>query len=303
MHVDKIREAGLRLLTPDEAYVLRVPACKGAEELAPFREDDVVFLTAKSQHTATCLGQLKNAGADRGLPIFCAQNSITNEPAATRVFDNVYGAMLNMPAIFLHPGEVTHPITGNGGFIEVGRYPNGTDELTHTVADALKAAGFACRANDHVMRVKAAKTMVNLNNSLEAITDGRGNAATFNRAARTEAETVWRRAGIEWEDFKEYERRSKAIRGTNKMPKGYEGDTKRSSTWQSLVRGTGNIEAEAINGDIVKLGRALGIEIPYNETLWKVAEDMARKGEKPGKYAVEDLTKMVSTRSHPPPQP
>jgi len=303
MHVDKIREAGLRLLTPDEAYVLRVPACKGAEELAPFREDDVVFLTAKSQHTATCLGQLKNAGADRGLPIFCAQNSITNEPAATRVFDNVYGAMLNMPAIFLHPGEVTHPITGNGGFIEVGRYPNGTDELTHTVADALKAAGFACRANDHVMRVKAAKTMVNLNNSLEAITDGRGNAATFNRAARTEAETVWRRAGIEWEDFKEYERRSKAIRGTNKMPKGYEGDTKRSSTWQSLVRGTGNIEAEAINGDIVKLGRALGIETPYNETLWKVAEDMARKGEKPGKYAVEDLTKMVSTRSHPPPQP
>jgi 2-dehydropantoate 2-reductase len=303
MHIDKIREAGLRLLTPDEAYVLRVPACKGAEELAPFREDDVVFLTAKSQHTATCLGQLKNAGADRGLPIFCAQNSITNEPAATRVFDNVYGAMLNMPAIFLHPGEVTHPITGNGGFIEVGRYPNGTDELTHTVADALKAAGFACRANDHVMRVKAAKTMVNLNNSLEAITDGRGNAATFNRAARTEAETVWRRAGIEWEDFKEYERRSKAIRGTNKMPKGYEGDTKRSSTWQSLVRGTGNIEAEAINGDIVKLGRALGIETPYNETLWKVAEDMARKGEKPGKYAVEDLTKMVSTRSHPPPQP
>jgi 2-dehydropantoate 2-reductase len=184
-HVDKIREAGLRLLTPDETYVLRVPACKRAEELAQFRKDDVVFLTAKSQHTATCLGQLKNAGADRGLPIFCAQNSITNEPAATRVFDNVYGAMLNMPAIFLHPGEVTHPITGNGGFIEVGRYPNGTDELTHTVADALKAAGFACRANDHVMRVKAAKTMVNLNNSLEAITDGRENAATFNRAART----------------------------------------------------------------------------------------------------------------------
>jgi 2-dehydropantoate 2-reductase len=87
------------------------------------------------------------------------------------------------------------------------------------------------------------------------------------------------------------------------MPKGYEGDTKRSSTWQSLVRGTGNIEAEAINGDIVKLGRALGIETPYNETLWKVAEDMARKGEKPGKYAIENLTKMVSTRSHPPPQP
>ncbi|MCX6648431.1 MAG: ketopantoate reductase family protein [Candidatus Bathyarchaeota archaeon] len=295
-HVDEIREAGLRLLTPDETYILRVPACKTAEALAPFSGDDVVILTAKSQHTATCLGQLKNAGAPRTLPIFCAQNSITNEPAATRIFDNIYGIMLNMPAIFLHPGEVIHPITGNGGFIEVGRYPSGADELTHRVADALQEAGFVCRVNDHVMRVKAAKTLINLNNALEAITDARGDADAYNRAARAEAETVWRRAGIEWEDFHEYEKRSKTIRGTNKMPKGYEGDTKRSSTWQSLTRGTGNIEAEAINGDIVKLGRALGIPTPYNETLWRVAEDMARKGEKPGRYTIEELKKMTNSR-------
>lgn len=100
-HVDKIREAGLRLLMPDETYTLKIPACNTADGLASFKEDDVVILTAKSQHTATCLGQLKNAGAPRSLPIVCAQNSIVNEPAATRVFDNVYGAVLNMPAIFL----------------------------------------------------------------------------------------------------------------------------------------------------------------------------------------------------------
>jgi hypothetical protein len=50
---------------------------------------------------------------------------------------------------------------------------------------------------------------------------------------------------------------------------------------------------EALNGDIVKLGRSLGVETPYNEILWKVAEMMAEKGEKPGKYTAEDLTKMV----------
>ena len=294
-HVDKIRENGLRLLMPYETFVLKIKACKTADELAPFRDDDVVILTAKSQHTTTCLGQLKNAGAPRSLPIVCAQNSIVNEPCATRVFDNVYGAVVNLPAVFLTPGEVIHPITGNGGFIEVGHYPVGSDELARKVTNALLEAGFACKINDHVMRTKGAKTLINLNNALEAITDARGDANAYNRATRAETEEVWRRAGIEWEDFHEYEKRSKAIRGTNKMPKGHKGDMKRSSTWQSLVKGTGNIEAEAINGDIAKLGRALGIPTPYNETLWKIAEEMAKKGEKPGHYTIEELTKMATS--------
>ena len=56
-HVDKIREDGLRLVTPDETYVLKMRACMNARELTPFTEDDVVLLTAKSQHTLVCLLQ------------------------------------------------------------------------------------------------------------------------------------------------------------------------------------------------------------------------------------------------------
>ena len=55
-HVDKIHESGLRLVTPEETYVLDIPACKEAKELTPFLNDDVVLLTAKSQHTPLCLG-------------------------------------------------------------------------------------------------------------------------------------------------------------------------------------------------------------------------------------------------------
>jgi 2-dehydropantoate 2-reductase len=83
------------------------------------------------------------------------------------------------------------------------------------------------------------------------------------------------------------------------MPKGYENGVKRSSTWQSMVKGTGNTEAEAINGDIVKLGKSLGIPTPFNETLWRVAEDMAHKGEKPGQYTVEQLTEMAKKHADP----
>jgi 2-dehydropantoate 2-reductase len=292
-HVDRIRESGLKLVTPDETYVLRVPAYKEAKELTPFKDDDVVLLTAKSQHTLRCLGQLKNAGATRTLPIFCCQNSIWNEPLATRIFDRVYGVLLVMPGIFLEPGLVIHPITGNGGLLEVGLYPSGSDELAETVWAALKKAGFEGGVNKWVMKSKAAKCHGRLENAMGAITDGKGDSGEFMAEARTEAMTVWSVAGIEWEGYS-------PVTGVPKMPKGYEDQRNLGSSWQSLMRGTGNTEAEQLNGDIVQLGKLLGIPTPYNEVLWQVADEMAAKKEKPGKYSVNDLMEMVRKKTSAP---
>ena len=292
-HVDKIREAGLRLVTPEETYVLKVPACKKAEELAPLSDEDVILLSAKSQHTFLCLGQLKNAGAPRTLPIFCVQNSICNEALATRIFDRIYGVMVNVPGIFLQPGEVINAITGNRGFLEVGRYPRGLDELARQVADAFKKAGFAGGVNDWVMKAKGAKCLGNLGNALSAITDGKGDSTAFIAETRREAMTVWQAAGIEWENREAFEKRVRASRGVDAMPKGYGRFRTHGSSWQSLMRGTGNIEAEQLNGDVVMLGRFLGIRTPYNNVLWRVAEEMATKSERPGKYTVGELGKMV----------
>jgi len=296
-HVDEINTKGLKLITPEETHILKIPAHKEAKDLAPFTENDIVILTAKSQHTTLCLGQLKNAGAQRTMPIFCAQNSIVNEPAATRVFDRVYGVVVNLPGIFLHPGEVINPITGNAGFLEVGLYPRGVDDYAREVSRALRAAGFVGGVNEWVMKAKAAKCLLNLGNSMDAVTDGKGDGAAFMKAVRKEAEEVWSLAGIEWEPLEDYQRRVREMRGVNRMPKGYEGESKRSSSWQSLARGTGNIEAEALNGDVVKLGRSLGVETPYNEVLWRVAEEMAANGDKPGRYSAEDLLRMVHRKT------
>ena len=41
-HVDEINAAGLRLITPEETHVLKVPAVKEAKNLVPFTESDVV---------------------------------------------------------------------------------------------------------------------------------------------------------------------------------------------------------------------------------------------------------------------
>jgi 2-dehydropantoate 2-reductase len=202
--------------------------------------------------------------------------------------------MVNVPGIFLQPGEVINPIIGNRGFLEVGLYPSGLDELAREVAECFKKAGFVGGVNETVMWAKAGKCLGNLGNAMGAITDGKGDSSEFMAAVRKEAMEVWKAAGIEWEDREEFRKRVRSQRGATTMPKGYESIRGRGSSWQSLVRGTGNIEAEQLNGDVVKLGRLLGIKTPYNELLWRLADEMAEKGEKPGKYSAEDLTRMLS---------
>ena len=51
-----------------------------------------------------------------------------------------------------------------------------------------------------------------------------------------------------------------------------------SSSWQSLARGTGAIETDYLNGEIVLLGRLHGVPTPLNAALCAVAGRYARQG-------------------------
>jgi 2-dehydropantoate 2-reductase len=289
-HVDAIRAHGLTLVTGDQTYTLPVPAVKTAHELAPFRANDVVLLCAKSQHTLRCLGQLRTAGAPRTLPIFCCQNSIWNEPAATRSFDNIYGVMILVPAYFMTPGVVVNTMAQQFGQLDIGCYPRGIDTLAEEVAQTLRDAGFIVSTHEDVMRPKAAKCLHNLANALDAITGTWDGARDFILETQREAKQIWDAAGIAWEDADSFKQRTQGFGARQQTPPGYDGRIAKSSSWQSLARGTGNIEAEQLNGDVVALGRLLGIPAPYNELLWRTAADMARAGDAPGKYTLADLS-------------
>src|SRR5438445_6376909 len=146
-HVDRIRQRGLQLVTADETYSVPVPAASRAEDVA-FTDDDVVLLCVKSQDTDRTLVEIRAAGGDpRRLPILCCQNSITNEPAAARYFRRVYGVLIVVPGIFLEPGVVHNNSLGNAGFVEVGQFPRGVDDLSTDVANALSVASFAAYIN------------------------------------------------------------------------------------------------------------------------------------------------------------
>ena len=65
------------------------------------------------------------------------------------------------------------------------------------------------------------------------------------------------------------------------------------SSWQSLVRKQGSIEADFLNGEIVRLGRKYQIPTPYNGLMQRISGEMARSQELPGIYTEEQLMEMV----------
>jgi len=293
-HVEKIRAEGLRLITPDETHTVRVPAVTSAADVG-FRNGDVVLLCVKSHDTERSLIEIRAAGGDpQSLPIVCCQNSITNEPAALRFFRRVYGGLVVVTGIFLEPGVVHNPVRGNAGVIEVGRYRKGLDDLTAEVETALTLAGFGAWANPRIMHAKGAKMLGNLGNAMGAITDGQGDSRAFMARVREEAEACLRAAGLPFESRDTFDARMKQSRGVNVLP---EGVRNLGSTWQSLMRGTGDVETDYLNGEIVRLGREHGIPTPHNALLQELASLMAAHGDRPGKYTAQDLEVMVRSRT------
>jgi 2-dehydropantoate 2-reductase len=61
------------------------------------------------------------------------------------------------------------------------------------------------------------------------------------------------------------------------------------STWQSLARGAGAVEADYLNGEIVLLGRLHGVPTPANETARRLVNRHARDGARPGTLTPEQF--------------
>lgn len=54
------------------------------------------------------------------------------------------------------------------------------------------------------------------------------------------------------------------------------------SSWQRLARGTGAVETDTPNGEVVLLGRLHGVSTPVNALLQRLANALARRHAPPG---------------------
>ncbi len=89
-------------------------------------------------------------------------------------------------------------------------------------------------------------------------------------------------------------RRRKALRGDKIRLVEIDGVPRRGgSSWQSLNRGTGTIEADYLNGEIALLGRLHGVPTPLNELLQRLANAFARERRPAGSLPFDELVRLA----------
>jgi 2-dehydropantoate 2-reductase len=288
-HLEALRDRGLRLVDPDNDVTLPVAAVGDPADI-DWRADDVVFLGMKTQDTEPALRALVSA-APESVAVVCAQNGVENERLALRHVAGVYAMCVMCPATHLEPGVVeasSAPITG---LLDMGCYPNGVDSRAEAIAVALQSATFESVPRPDVMRWKYAKLLMNLGNSVQAMCgDADPDAAELTRRARSEGAAVLRDAGIDVASQDEdRERRGNRLtpRPIGNAPRGG------GSSWQSLMRGTGSIEADYLNGEIVVVARRHGRAAPVNALLQRHANAAARRGLRPGDVSAKELLALL----------
>jgi len=288
-HYEALREGGLVLADPVRTRSLPVPVVDHPSGIE-WRDDDVAMLCMKTQHTTDALDALA-AAAPATIGVVCAQNGVENERLALRRFARVYGMGVMLPATHLKPGQIEAHSAAVPGILDLGCWPAGVDDGAVAVAADLRAGGFASEARPDIMRWKYAKLLRNLGNALDASCGPKARSSTLMERARDEALACFDKAGIDYASAEEDEaRRGDLIQMRPIDGRRWGG----SSSWQSLARGTGSIETDYLNGEIVLLGRLHGVPTPVNAALQRVAADMARRGAEPGTYPLESLEAEVS---------
>ncbi|MEU3741400.1 2-dehydropantoate 2-reductase N-terminal domain-containing protein [Streptomyces sp. NPDC032198] len=298
-HYEAVRERGLRVRTSDGTREHRLPVIQTPAELGELRPDDVLFLAVKTQDGEAALdawsGRPVAGGGTAGevLPLVCAQNGVESERIALRRFRRVYGMCVWLPATHVEPGSVSAAGAPYTGILHIGRYPKGTDDTARLVAADLEKSKLLAPVVADVMRWKYGKLLSNLANAIEAVTGplSGDEAVALYRRARAEGEAVLAAADIEAVS----EQEQKETRGDRIRLEPLDGSARGGgSSWQSLSRGTGTIEADYLNGEIALLGRLHGVPTPVNDALQTVANAFARERRAAGSMPVAELLGLVA---------
>jgi 2-dehydropantoate 2-reductase len=287
-HLRALQDKGLTLATPAGTDTLPIPAVGDPAE-ADLAPGDVVLLAMKSQQTAPAVAALA-AAAPPAIAVVCAQNGVNNERVALRTFADVYGMTVMLPATHLEPGVVVSNSAGKTGLLDIGRYPEGVDEVASSVAEALSGATFDSVPRPDIMRWKYRKLLMNLGNAVEATCGPAGRTSALMGRVVAEGEAVLAAAGLSPVTSEE----DRARRGDLLSLKPVDGRRREGgSTTQSLLRGLPTVESDYLNGEIVLLGRLHGVAAPANAVVQRLAAVAAATGAGPGGHDPDEVLALV----------
>jgi 2-dehydropantoate 2-reductase len=284
-------ESGLLLEAPDETVTLPVPVVSDPVLVSWDSDADgepVVLLAVKGQQTDHALTQLRVAPPST--PVVCMQNGVENERRVLRHFAHTYGMCVMCPATQLQPGVVQIHSAPVSGLLDLGCFPSGIDDRGQAIAETIGTTTFQSVARDDIMRWKYRKLLMNLANAVEALSGTAGRFGPLAREAQKEGKEVLAAAGIDVASSEE----DRARRGDYlQMSPTSSGEWQGGSSWQSLARRAGSIEAEFLNGEIVLLGGLHGVPTPVNALLQRLAVQAALEGSPPGRWRIEELSELA----------
>lgn len=306
-HLAAMQRGGLRLRTPREDVTLPVTAVGSIADVT-LGADDVILLSTKTQQVLDVLPAVADAPvrAEDGtvigaagdlLPVFLATNGVSAEGLAARYVRRVFGVCIWMPAVHLEPGEVIIRGVPMSGILHLGRVPAERTEpadraLLAEVAADWRRATFDIALPTDVMAWKHRKLISNLANVVDALVDDPRAARPVTAAADAEARAVLTAAMVPVvDDATEAAARAQGF--TIEPVPGLEDARLGSSSWQSLSRGTGSIETDYLNGEIVRIAHEHGRPAPVNARLARLARAAIRDGAGPGSVAAAELAEAV----------
>ncbi|EHI43624.1 2-dehydropantoate 2-reductase [Rhodococcus opacus PD630] len=294
-HLEALRTDGLRIQSARDDVRLSIPAVSTPAE-ANITSGDVVILAMKAQDTTAAVAELASV-APHDIVVLCAQNGVDNERIALRSFAHVYGLYVFVVATHLAPGTVQYFTDPSCGILDIGRYPSGRDDVADRLSDEFQNAGFDSRSQPGIMQWKYRKLLSNLANALQALCEEDGDLGLerltdLAEGVFTEAAACYKAAGIDCVTASDQDERIASLMPfANVDGHAFPG----GSSWQSLARGSGRIETDYLNGEVVLLGREFGVPTPVNEVLQRTARRMARTGLAPGSVTPDQLRAEVQS--------
>jgi len=300
-HLRVMQEHGLRLRTPEEDVLLPVTAVAGPDETT-LRSDDVLVLATKTHQATEALATWADVEVDGGgtagerLPVLTALNGVASEDMALRYFARVYGVCVWMWAAHLTPGEVIVEGVPASGVFHIGRAPaSAANEADSGLLDLVRGDWTAARLTTvlppDVMAWKYRKLLTNAGNAVQALLGQQRGMGALVRAAEAEGRSVLDAAGIDYtsdEEESAARARSFTVKPVPGLPEFIGG-----STWQSLSRGTGSVETDYLNGELVRIARQHGLAAPINARLASLARRAARTRQQPGELSVDQLAELL----------
>jgi 2-dehydropantoate 2-reductase len=293
-HITAVKEKGLTIKGVMGQHHLDIEA---SEDAGSIRAADLVLITTKTYDTVPAALSAKHL-AESGAYFLLIQNGLGTEERVAEALSTtrVLRATTCMGALQTEPGTVE--ATGCG-LTEVGSHYEENAEFVEKIARMLEDAGFDVRSSNNIQGVVWTKTLVNCGiNPVGALT-GLSNGEVYrNQQLRglivrlvEEAAKVVEALGIELttEDPVRYALGTAKATGDNI-----------NSMLQDL-RAKKRTEIDAITGEIIRLGKELGIETPSNESVYALVKAIESKYlESQGKaetssMRVEDLVEALST--------